>query len=148
MLPHRSRFWPCAVFVNKTCLLYDDCAFTFMGGVSTMHGRGILPNALRRIKFSPSRQPGVHVGAALRSDACRFSRVLDFCFCFFASEVIRTLCENTNKYAGMHTLDRPTYSRREGSWDEVTLLEMVRLIGAAIIPECKGPQRHCSHSLW
>ncbi|XP_072145227.1 piggyBac transposable element-derived protein 4-like [Dermacentor andersoni] len=32
----------------------------------------------------------------------------------------------------MHILDRPTYSRRDGSWEEVTPLEMLRLIGIII----------------
>lgn len=100
--------------------------------VSTTYGKDTFPNASRRIQFSPKRQPGVHVGAALRSDSRRFSRALDFFLLFFTSEVVRTLCENTNKYAWMHILDRQTYARRDGSWEKVTPLEMLQFIGILI----------------
>lgn len=51
---------------------------------------------------------------------------------FFTAEVIRMLCDNTNKYAWMNILDKPTYARRDGSWEEVTPLEMMRFIAIII----------------
>lgn len=109
----------------------SDCSFTFVFRVSAAYGQDILPNTSHRIKFSPSKQPGAHVGAALRSDVRRFSRTQIF-FLFFTTKVIKNLCVNRNKYAWMHILERQTYSRRDGSWEEVTPLEMLRLIGMII----------------
>ncbi|KAH8010033.1 hypothetical protein HPB51_024383 [Rhipicephalus microplus] len=98
--------------------------------VSTTYGRDTLPNSSRRVKFLPTREPGAYVGAVMRSD--RFCRALDFFLLFFTTEVIKTVCENTNKYAWMHILEKQTYSRRDGSWEEVTPLKMLRLIGLII----------------
>ncbi|KAH8027362.1 hypothetical protein HPB51_004714 [Rhipicephalus microplus] len=92
---------------------------------STTYGRDTLPNSSRRVKFLPTREPGAYVGAVMRSDARRFCRALDFFLLFFTTEVIKTVCENTNKYVWMHILGKQTYSRRDGSWEEVTPLEML-----------------------
>ncbi|KAH8038374.1 hypothetical protein HPB51_001488 [Rhipicephalus microplus] len=100
--------------------------------VSTTYGKDVLPNPARRMKFSPVRQPGAHLAAALRSDVRRFSRALDFFLLFFTTEVLQALCDNTNKYAWMRILDRQTYARRDGSWEEVMPLEMLRFIGLII----------------
>ncbi|KAH8024064.1 hypothetical protein HPB51_020822 [Rhipicephalus microplus] len=51
-----------------------------------------------------------------------------FFLLFFTTEVLQTLRENTNKYTWMHILDRQTYTRRDGSWEEVVPLEMLRFI--------------------
>lgn len=110
-------------------MIFDDYGILSLLRVSTTYGKDVLPNAARRIKFSPTRQPGAHVAAALRSDVRRFSRALDFFLLFFTTEVLQTLCDNTNKYAWMHVLDRQTYARRDGSWEEVMPLEMLRFIG-------------------
>ncbi|KAH7935993.1 hypothetical protein HPB52_016332 [Rhipicephalus sanguineus] len=68
-------------------------------------------------------------GPQTSTSACR---ALDFFLLFFTTEVTKTVCENTNKYAWMNILGKQTYSRRDGSWEEVTPLEMLRLIGLII----------------
>ncbi|KAH8035404.1 hypothetical protein HPB51_005128 [Rhipicephalus microplus] len=101
--------------------------------VSTTYGKDVLPNPARRMKFSSVRQPGAHLAAALRSGVRRFSRALDFFLLFFTTEVLQTnICDNTNKYAWMRILDRQIYARRDGSWEEVMPLEMLRFIGLII----------------
>ncbi|KAH8019612.1 hypothetical protein HPB51_020311 [Rhipicephalus microplus] len=57
---------------------------------------------------------------------------LIFFLLFFTTEVLQTLCDNTNKYAWMRILDRQTYARRDSSWEEVMPLEMLRFIGLII----------------
>lgn len=97
--------------------------------VSTTYGKNVSPNAARRIKFSLARQPGAHLAAVLRSDVRCVSRALDFFRLFFTTKAVHTLCDNTNKYAWMHILDRQTYAQRDGSWEEVMPLEVLRFIG-------------------
>lgn len=117
---------------KKTHFILDDSAIVCFFRASTTYGRDTLPNSSRHVKFLPTIEPGAYVGAVMRSDARRFCRALDFFLLFFTTEVIKTVCENTNKYAWMHILGKQTYSRRDGSWEEVTPLEMLRLIGLII----------------
>lgn len=96
--------------------------------VSTSYGRDSLPQAQRRIEFRPSRTPGVDLGLTLRSGPKRFSKAVDFFRLFFTVEVLATICLNTNKYAWMHIMKKPTYGEKDGSWREVMPLEMVKFI--------------------
>ncbi|XP_070385975.1 piggyBac transposable element-derived protein 4-like [Dermacentor albipictus] len=64
----------------------------------------------------------------LRSGPKRLSRALDVFRLFFTAEVIHAICANTNKYAWMHIIEKPTYSEKDGSWKEVTPAEMMRFI--------------------
>lgn len=74
-----------------------------------MYGRDIWPNALRLITFSPSRQPGAYVSAALQSHATK-QRVLllknaGFFSCVFyprSGKELSVRGKNTDKYAWMH----------------------------------------------
>ncbi|KAH8025542.1 hypothetical protein HPB51_009482 [Rhipicephalus microplus] len=81
--------------------------------VSTFHGHDSLPASVKRAQFLPRRNPGVKVGDALRSDARRFVRVVDFFQLFFTTQAISMICDFTNKYAWMHILERGRRTRKE-----------------------------------
>lgn len=101
--------------------------------VSTSLGGDSLPVQQKKLEFRPRRQLGAHLPGVLhRSDSRRFIRGLDFFLMFFTSEVIRTLCDNTNKYAWTHIFEKPSYAERDGSWKEVTDSEMTKFIGLLI----------------
>ncbi|XP_070395202.1 piggyBac transposable element-derived protein 4-like [Dermacentor albipictus] len=104
--------------------------------VSTSYGNDLLPPAQKRIEFSPRREPGVYldaeVGVALRSGSKKFLTALDFFLLFFSMNVIETICDNTNKYAWTHILEKPTHACSDGSWEEVTPSEMLKFIGLVI----------------
>lgn len=91
-----------------------------------------MPPAAQRVMFSARREPGVDLGVALRSAARRYSRAVDFFLLFFTAEIITEICKNTNKYAWMHILQKPSYSEKDGSWREVTPEEMIKFIGLII----------------
>lgn len=100
--------------------------------VSTSYGRDSMPPAAQRVQFCPRRKPGVDLGMARRSSASRFLRALDFFLLFFTTELVTAMCENTNKYAWAHILEKPTYSERDGSWKNVSPDEMMKFIGLLI----------------
>ncbi|XP_049527555.1 piggyBac transposable element-derived protein 2-like [Dermacentor silvarum] len=104
--------------------------------VSTTYGNDVLPPAQKRIIFAPRRAPGVHitdcVGVALRSGPKKFLTALDFFALFFTTQVITTVCENSNKYGWTKILEKPTHARSDGSWEEVTPDEMMKFIGLII----------------
>lgn len=100
--------------------------------VSTSYGRDSMPPAAQRVQFCPRRKPGVDLGMARRSSASRFLRALDFFLLFFSTELVTAMCENTNKYAWAHILEKPTYSERDGSWKNVSPDEMMKFIGLLI----------------
>lgn len=83
--------------------------------IRTALGQDVLPPAARKLQFSPRRPPGAHLGPAHRSSAKRFTTARDFFFLFFTAEVIRTICENTNKYAWMHILGLLTYAEKDAN---------------------------------
>ncbi|KAG0421654.1 hypothetical protein HPB47_002482, partial [Ixodes persulcatus] len=49
--------------------------------------KDVLPSTGKKLQYTPRRPPGAHLSAARRSS------------------VIRTICDNTNKYAWMHILE-------------------------------------------
>ncbi|XP_072140441.1 piggyBac transposable element-derived protein 4-like [Dermacentor andersoni] len=100
--------------------------------VRTSLGQDVLPPAVKKLQFTPTRPPGAHLGPALRSSARHFTTARDFFLLFFTAEVINTICKNTNKYAWMHILELPSYAERDGLWKEVTPDELVKFIGLLI----------------
>lgn len=100
--------------------------------VSTSYGHDSLPASAKRVQFFPRRNLGVEVGGALRSNAWRFVRAVDFFKLFFTAQLMNMICENTNKYAWMHILDRQTYAEKDGSWKNFTPDEVMQCIAILI----------------
>ncbi|XP_049275812.1 piggyBac transposable element-derived protein 4-like [Rhipicephalus sanguineus] len=100
--------------------------------VSTSYGHDSLPASVKRVQFLPRRNPGVEVGGALRSNARRFVRAVDFFQLFFTTQLISMICDYTNKYAWMHILERQTYAERDGSWRNFSPDEVMKCIGILI----------------
>lgn len=87
---------------------------------------------MKRVQFFPKRNPGVKVGGAVRSSARRFVRAIDVFQLFFTAELINMICENTNKYAWAHILERQTYAEKDGSWKMFSPNEVMQCIGVLI----------------
>ncbi|KAJ8262338.1 hypothetical protein GJAV_G00165320 [Gymnothorax javanicus] len=71
--------------------------------------------------FCPTREPGVQL------DSTKEYSHLELFQLFFDHEVVKTLCENTNKNA-----DRMRTLGRQCSWEELTLKEFYRFLGLII----------------
>ncbi|XP_077497366.1 uncharacterized protein LOC144107983 [Amblyomma americanum] len=100
--------------------------------VCTTYGQDSLPMSANHITFRPRRNPGAHIDAPHQSSSQGSARPLDYFLMFLTMEMIKTLCENTNKYAQMKIWDRQMYARCDGSWEEVTPLEMLKFIAIII----------------
>ncbi|XP_037499668.1 piggyBac transposable element-derived protein 2 [Rhipicephalus sanguineus] len=102
--------------------------------VSTTFGQDHLTPAAQRVEFSPRRRSGVDLDLTLWSATQRYLhvRAVDIFMLFFTTEVIREICNYTNKYAGTHIFEKPSYSERDGSWSEVTEEEMRKFIGLLV----------------
>lgn len=130
----------CSTFASlasrQTGLLFVHIILSLFYRVSTSYGGDLLPPAQKRIQFSPRRDPGVYleddVGVALRSGARKFLSAMDFFLLFFSTQVLDTICKNTNKYAWTKILEKPTHARSDGSWEEITTAEMLKFIGLVI----------------
>ena len=70
-------------------------------------------------KFTPRRQPGLHLNNMTRH-ASNSIRRPDFFLMFFSAEVIRNICDFTNSYAWVKVLETTSYGDRHGAWKEVT----------------------------
>lgn len=68
----------------------------------------------------------------------------DFFALSFTTEIIAEICNVTNKYAWIHTLEKQSYSERDGPWKEVTPNEMKKFIGLLIyMGTVQVPRLHC-----
>lgn len=116
--------------------IYVLAGFHLFARVSTTYGGDLLPSAQKRIEFSPRREPGVYLGddvaMALRSGTKKFLTTLDFFLVCFSTEVIETICGNSNKYAWTRILEKPTHACSDKSRKEITPSEMLKFIRLVI----------------
>ena len=77
--------------------------------------------------FVPNRPAGAQFPVGFQP-----KRAADFFMLFFTAEVIASIAAFTNKYAWMHVLENSSYACADGSWQETTPEEIVKVIAFII----------------
>ena len=83
-------------------------------------------------QFTPVRPPGIHLeGPLLRNSMVK---PLHFFQLFFTAEMVESIVLHTNTYAYLHIAEGgyKCYTRPDGSWQETTSEEILRLIALLI----------------
>lgn len=117
MLTGDSHLWLSCIY-TKMCFIFD-CSFIFAFRVPATYDQGILPNTLRRSS------------AAERHASILKTAEFFFSFVFYY-QGDRDCARTQISTPGCAFWIDKTYSRHDGSREEVTPLEMLRFIGIAI----------------
>ena len=85
-----------------------------------------------QLPFTPTRPAGVHFGRPLLRNA--MTRAVDFFNLFFTVELVNNIVNHTNSYAYEQAMagSHQSYTKNDGSWQEVTSDEIRRLIALLI----------------
>ena len=82
------------------------------------------------VPFQPSRTPGLHdIG---RITCGSMTKAIDFFKLFFTIEILNEICVHTNAYAWINILNKSSYANSDGTWNEMDVQELRRLIGLLV----------------
>ncbi|XP_029183653.1 piggyBac transposable element-derived protein 4-like isoform X3 [Acropora millepora] len=85
-----------------------------------------------QLPFTPMRLAGIHFGRPLLRNA--MTKAVEFFNLFFTVELVNNIVNHTNSFAYEQAMagSHQTYTREDGSWQEVTANEIRRLIALLI----------------